>query len=478
MSTSPIRHRSRSSLVLVTDKGAAMNKTADPKLGWAVRLAVEIEYREVAELRTYARNPRTHSKKQIRKIAACIREFGFVNPIVVDETGEILVGHGRLAAAELLGLETVPVVRLCHLSAEQKRAYRIADNRIAELAGWDERLLALKIETHFEIEILGFETAEIDRLVDPPAAQKEDALDETEAPAGPVVSKLGDLWLLGRHRLLCDDARDSVSYKSLLAGEKAQMVFTDPPYNVRIDGHVCGLGRIQHREFPMASGEMSKAEFIEFLKRVLGNLAHATIDGAIHFICMDWRHMLELLTAGYAVYHELKNVCVWAKDNGGLGSFYRSRHEMVFVFKHGTAPHTNTFGLGETGRYRTNVWEYAGANTLRPGRQEELAMHPTVKPVALVADAIKDCSRRGDIVLDAFGGSGTTIIAAEKTGRRGHLLELDPVYVDVTIRRWQKRFGRQARHAGTGLTFDEMAAKRIKVETPNPSNAEMEAGHE
>jgi DNA modification methylase len=461
-----------------------MNKTADPKLGWAERLTVKIEYRAVADLGVYERNTRTHSKKQIQQIAASVREFGFVNPIIVDENGEVIAGHGRLAAAKLLGLEKVPVVHLDHLSAEQKRAYRIADNRIAELAGWDEPLLAieieslLEIETPFEIEIIGFETAEIDRLIDPSAGpNKADPFEEVVEPQGSAVTEPDDLWLLGRHRLLCGDARDPACYETLLAGEKAQMVFTDPPFNVRIGGHVCGLGRIQHREFAMASGEMSKVEFTEFLKTVLGNLAQASSDGAIHFVCMDWRHLQEVLEAGYAAYSELKNLCVWAKDNGGMGSFYRSRHELVFVFKHGTGPHINNFGLGETGRYRTNVWQYAGVNSWRRGRQEQLAMHPTVKPVALVVDAIKDCSRRGGIVLDAFGGSGTTIIAAEKTGRRGYLLELDPLYVDVTIRRWQKRFRQQAQHACTGLSFEEIAAQRSKVETLNRSCTVMEACH-
>ncbi len=274
------------------------------------------------------------------------------------------------------------------------------------------------------------------------------------------MTQPGNLWILGRHRLLCADARDSTSYAALLAGEKAQMVFTDPPYNVPIGGHVSGSGRVQHREFVMASGEMSEAEFTTFLRTVLRNLASASADGAIHFVCMDWRHMRELLAAGHDAYTELKNVCVWAKDNGGMGSFYRSQHELVFAFKNGEAPHINNFGLGETGRYRTNLWSYAGVNTLRPGRQEELTMHPTVKPVALVMDAIKDCSKRGGIILDAFGGSGTTLIAAQKTERRGYLLELDPLYCDVIVRRFQKRIGEPARLASSGHTFAELEAAR------------------
>ncbi|MGG5822000.1 DNA-methyltransferase [Falsiroseomonas sp. HW251] len=238
------------------------------------------------------------------------------------------------------------------------------------------------------------------------------------------------------------------------------MVFTDPPYNVPIQGHVSGLGRVQHGEFAMASGEMTEADFTRFLTTVLGHMAAVSADGAIHFVCMDWRHMHEVLAAGRAVYCELKNLCVWNKDNGGIGAFYRSKHELIFVFKKGTASHINTFGLGEKGRYRTNVWDYAGANSFKRGRAEELAMHPTVKPVALVMDAIKDCSRRGGVVLDGFGGSGTTLIAAHRTGRRGYLLKIDPLYVDVIIRRWQALTGEVARHAVTGEAF-EAAEQRL-----------------
>jgi DNA modification methylase len=220
-------------------------------------------------------------------------------------------------------------------------------------------------------------------------------------------------------------------------GERAQMVFTDPPYNVPIDGHVGGLGAVKHREFAMASGEMSKSEFIFFLHAAFTNLCRHSIDGSIHFICMDWRHMAEILTAGEAVYHELKNLIVWAKDNGGMGSFYRSRHELIFAFKNGTLPHHNSFELGQHGRYRTNVWQYRGVNSFSRGRADELALHPTVKPVQMIADAIKDVSSRNGIVLDLFGGSGSTLIAAQKTGRRAFLCELDPVYCDRIICRWE-----------------------------------------
>ncbi len=248
-----------------------------------------------------------------------------------------------------------------------------------------------------------------------------------------------------------------------MAGETAALLFTDPPYNVPIDGHVCGLGAFRHREFAMASGEMTPEQFTGFLTCALGNAASVCRDGAIAFVCMDWRHMRELLAAGVAVFSELKNLCVWNKTNGGMGTFYRSKHELIFVFKVGAGPHTNTFGLGETGRYRTNVWDYAGVTSPGAARQEALSMHPTVKPVALVADAIRDCSERGNIVLDLFGGSGATLMAAETCGRSARLLEIDPVYCDVTIVRWQRYTGRQAVLQETGATFEALAAGRGAV---------------
>ncbi len=222
-----------------------------------------------------------------------------------------------------------------------------------------------------------------------------------------------------------------------MTGDLARMVFTDPPYNVPIDGHVGNSGAVKHPEFAMASGEMSFAEFTAFLRSSFANLVRSSVDGSIHFVCMDWRHMPEMLAASEGIYSELKNLIVWAKDNGGMGTFYRSRHELIFAFKNGTAAHVNSFELGQHGRYRTNVWQYRGVNTLKSGRMDELSMHPTVKPVQMIADAIKDVSARGDIVLDLFGGSGSTMIAAHKTGRRAYLCELDPTYCDRIIRRWE-----------------------------------------
>jgi DNA modification methylase len=323
-----------------------------------------------------------------------------------------------------------------------------------------------ELDISLDLTLTGFETAEIDLLLESldPTGEADPADAPPEPVSGPPMTRPGDLWALGRHRLLCGDATRVTSYAQLMGEGRARMVFTDPPYNVPISGHVCGSGAIKHREFAMASGEMSEADFTGFLRTALGHLAHHSLDGAIHFVCMDWRHMGEILAAGRGVYSELKNLVVWNKTNAGMGSFYRSKHELVFAFKVGTAPHVNTFELGQHGRYRTNVWDYPGVNTLRPDRLEELAMHPTVKPVAMVADAIRDCSGRGEAVLDAFAGSGTTLIAAETTGRIGYGLEIDPAYVDTAIRRWQALTGEAARHAETGLTFDATAAERIRAE--------------
>jgi DNA modification methylase len=429
---------------------------------------MKIEYTTIRELRPYANNARTHSRKQIKQIARSIEKFGFCNPVLIDDNRQIIAGHGRVKAAELLGLEAIPTCRLSHLSEAEKRAYILADNKLAEKAGWDKELLAIElrglIELDFDIELTGFETAEIDLILEEAgeatgtASGPEDAAPEPSA--GPAVSQLGDLWLLGTHRLLCGDARDEAAYDALLEGAKAEFVFTDPPFNVPIDGHVCGLGRVHHREFAMASGEMTEAEFTGFLQAVFGLLVDNTVDGSIHQLCMDWRHIAEMLSAGRAVYSELKNLCVWNKSNAGMGSFYRSKHELVFVWKSGTAAHINNFELGQHGRHRTNVWDYAGVNTMRPGRMEELALHPTVKPVALVAHAIKDCSRRGGLVLDPFCGSGTILIAAERTGRKARALEIDPIYVDVAVRRWQTYTGKSAVLAGSDESFETVAEQR------------------
>lgn len=430
---------------------------------------LKIEQMPVTALKPWARNARTHSKKQIGEIAESIRAFGFTNPVLIDRENTILAGHGRVAAARLLSMRKVPCVRLENMTPAQKRAYVVADNKLALNAGWDEELLGeelaalLEIDLDFDIGVTGFSIPEIDSLIE--GLNPEEAGDPAadllpEDDGSSPVSREGDIWQLGPHRLICGSALDPQTFHRLMGKERARMVFTDPPYNVPIGGHVSGLGKIRHREFAMASGEMTRDEFTGFLETAFRNMVDHSLDGSIHFICMDWRHMGEMMEAGEAVYSELKNLCVWAKDNGGMGAFYRSRHELVFAFKKGTAPHINSFGLGQHGRYRTNVWEYRGVNTMRAGRMEELALHPTVKPVAMIVDAIKDVSKRGEIVLDAFGGSGSTLIAAHKTGRRARLIELDPIYVDRIVKRWQAFAHDDAVLDSTGQSFGDVAHMR------------------
>ncbi|MGE3583166.1 MAG: site-specific DNA-methyltransferase, partial [Hyphomonadaceae bacterium] len=389
----------------------------------------KIERTSLASLKPHANNARSHSARQIEQIAASIRRFGFTNPILVGDDLTIIAGHGRFAAAKLLGMTEAPIIRLSHLNADERRAYVLADNRLAEKAGWDREILAIELqwltEAKFDTHAVGFETPEVDMILEAAAEGDPNGRDDADivpASGGEPRSKPGDLWLCGRHRLLCADAREGHAYRRLMTDAAADVVFTDPPYNVPIDGFVGGKGQVRHREFAMGAGEMSGAEFQRFLQASLGAAAAACRPGAIALVCMDWRHAAELLSAGRTVFAELKNICVWNKTNGGMGSLYRSQHEFVFVFKAGDAPHENNIELGRHGRNRTNVWSYPGVNTFREGRDAELAMHPTVKPVALVADAIKDVSRRGGVVLDPFGGSGSTLIAAEQCGRAARLI--------------------------------------------------------
>lgn len=434
--------------------------------------SLKLDYLPIGRLHANPRNARVHSDRQVRQIAGSIRTFGFTNPVLIDSDNTIIAGHGRVEAARLLNQEQVPVIRLEHMNDAQLRAYMLADNRLAEKAGWDTDILNIElqhlteIELDFDIEVTGFETAEIDLMLgdgfegaDPGAADPADAVPDP-GTGETATTRPGDLWQLGDHRLICADSLETAAYTALMAGGTARMVFTDPPYNVPINGHVSGLGKARHREFAMASGEMTSAGFTGFLETVLQQQSQHVVDGGLLFVCMDWRHVGELDRASRTAGLTLKNICVWVKSNGGMGSLYRSRHELVFVLKSGTAPHVNNIELGRFGRYRTNVWEYAGVNTFGTDREAALAAHPTVRPVALVADAIRDCSKRRDIILDPFGGSGTTLIAAERTGRRARLVEIDPRYCDVTIRRWQALTGQQAVLADTGEKFDAVVDRR------------------
>lgn len=427
------------------------------------------QFMVIDALKPNARNARVHSKKQIRQIADSVAAFGFVFPIVIDEHRDIIAGCGRWEAAKQLGLKQVPVIVVQGLSEAKRRALALADNKLAENAGWNREKLALElpelsellIEEGLDISLTGFEAPEIDQLTadfeeDP--SDPADAIDPAWATA-PPISAPGDLWALGRHRVLCGDARSESDLTRLMDGAQAAMAFLDPPYNVHMR-NVVGRGRIKHRDFRIGSGELSRPGFIQFLNDALGAAAAVSRNGAVHYVCMDWRHVGELLESADKVYGETLNIAVWVKSNAGQGSLYRSQHELVAIFRVGAESHLNNIELGRHGRSRSNVWQYAGINSFRAGRLDDLRSHPTVKPVALVADAMKDVTRRRDIVLDSFCGSGTTVLAAERVGRKAYTLELEPCFVDIAVRRWQAFTRRDAIHAASGLTFDEIASKR------------------
>ena len=426
--------------------------------------------RSPLELIPNLRNPRDHSPRQIKQLKRSIGKFGFVSAIVTDSAGHVIIGNARTLAAIQLGLTTIPTINVDHLNEPEKRALALTDNRLAETSKWNDKILGEELQAlsslnlDFGLDITGFEMGEIDfRIENATSLSKDDYEIEVELDpiSGPPVSKPGDLWILGDHRLVNGSALDEGAFDTLMNGDKAAMVFTDPPYNVPVSGHVSGNGDTKHREFAMASGEMTKIEFVRFLLLVFELLIRHTVSGSIHFCCMDWRHCEDILAAAKAVYSELKNICIWVKSNAGMGSFYRSQHELIFVFKSGSQPHQNNIQLGRHGRHRSNIWNYPNANAFGKTSEEGplFKLHPTVKPVKLIADAIMDCSSRGEIILDGFVGSGTTIIAAERTGRRCFGIEIDPLYVDIAIRRWQAYTGESALHGVSGIAFDSLSAE-------------------
>lgn len=429
---------------------------------------IAVVYRSITELKTDPRNPRIHGARQIRQLARSIETFGFNVPVLIDSDGKVIAGHGRVRAAQHLGWIEVPTICLSHLSEAQMRAYMIADNRLSENSTWDEKLLGeqlrdlAELDLDFSLEATGFEMGEIDFRIEQLNADSDGAPDAADDVSGlrdgPQVSRPGDLWLLGKDcRVYCGSALDAPAYAKLMDGERAAVTFADPPYNVKISGNVSGLGAVQHREFAMGSGEMTEPQFTEFLAKAFSLFARHSVDGSLHFLCMDWRHISEMLAAAGAAYAELMNMCVWVKDNAGMGSLYRSQHELIFVYKNGHGRHSNNVQLGRFGRNRTNVWRYPSAHSFSRSGDEGnlLAMHPTVKPVAMIADVLMDCTNRGEIVLDGFLGSGSTVIAAERTGRRCFGIELDSRYVDTIVRRWQAFTRDSARHA-SGKPFDEI----------------------
>lgn len=418
----------------------------DQNVALSENSVLSIIYRETSSLVPDLRNARTHSRKQILQIVASIREFGFTNPILTDPEGRLIAGHGRLLAAKEMGLDQVPVIEIAGLSDIQKRALRLADNKIALNAGWDMEILKLELgelsmpEISFDLTLTGFASGEIDVIL-----QDSPDPDDEVIPAVPRSprTQLGDIWALGPHRVGCGDGRDIDFLRAVVGdGTFVDAAFLDPPYNVKINGHVNAKGR--HREFAMASGEMTTDAFRDFLGQTLGACAAVSRPGAVHFVCMDWRHMDDVSAAATSLYDELLNICVWNKSNAGMGSLYRSKHEMIFVYRVPGGAHYNAVELGKHGRYRTNVWDYASVNSLKGSRRQDLDLHPTVKPVAMVADAICDVTRQGGLVLDIFLGSGTSLIAAERVGRRFRGLDIDPAYVDVAIERWENLTGQTA----------------------------------
>ena len=440
----------------------------DPSLKHNQRLTMA--YMPIGDIKSNPRDPRVYQRAEKRRIAKALKKFGPI-PLILDAEGNLISGNIWLLAMIMAGFSEIPVIVAHHLTLAEAEAFMLAQVRLVELGKWDERLLGEVLrdltlqDLDLDLSITGFDPPEIDLKIlalDNPSDGPDPA--DEPVPLGPSVSRRGDVWILGLHRLLCADSLITESYKALLLGEAAHIIFSDPPFNVEIAGNVSGLGVVTHREFAMASGEMSEAEFVAFLTTVLTLMAANSVDGSLHYIAMDWRHLHELQTAGRLVYDSLQNLCVWAKDNGGMGSLYRSAQELFFVFKKGKKQHRNNVQLGRFGRNRTNVWHYPGVRTFGRGGEEGnlLHVHPTVKPVALIADALLDASRRGDIVLDPFMGSGSTLIAAEKVGRRARGIEIDPLYVDAAIRRWERWTGEEARLESDGRTFSQIAAERLQ----------------
>jgi len=456
-SLAAMRHTCREQARPITDPSADQNTEA-------ICLSEMIELLPIDALKPNPRNARTHSKKQIAQIVESIQQFGVYKPIIIDNVETVLAGNGTLAAAILLGLKLVPVVRITHLTPTQKRLLVLADNKIAENAGWDREFLAEELaelsvvlddlEVDLSLDVTGFETGEVDILLDDFGNEEEPETLHL-SPTAQVMSQTGYMWELGKHRLLCGDSRDSVVVSTLFGDRQARLTITDPPYNVRVQGHVGGRGKVKHDEFAFASGEMSSEEYQQFLHSVVSNLAEATVYGGLVYMFIDWRHIEDLLAVGRGQGLVLKNVCVWNKTTPGQGSFYRSAHELIAVFQKPGGKAINNIQLGKFGRNRTNVWSYPGVNTFKTGNGGDLDLHPTVKPVNMIADSIKDASKRGEIVFDPFLGSGTTLLAAEKTGRRCYAIEYEPRYIDMAIRRWMEMTGKDVTLLETGCAIDK-----------------------
>lgn len=408
---------------------------------------IKLEYLELESLSLNPKNAKKHSKEQISEIAKNITKNGFNAPIGVRQN-KIIAGHGRYLAAKKLGLKSVPAVNLDHLSEEQARLYALADNKLAEKSEWDYEILIPELDelmssVDSDMDLTGFNSIELDNILYKPLIEESKKEKEEKFPEINIQKrvKLGDIWQLGRHRLICGNALHRKTYEKLLGEKLADIVITDPPYNVKISGHV--TTQKHHKEFAEASGEKTDEEFTSFLRDTFNKLVEFSKDGSIHYIFMDWKHSKNMHDAG-AEYTELKNICLWAKELAGMGSLYRSQHELCFVFKNGTATHTNNIELGKHGRYRTNVWKYKGMHASNKQAKDLGKLHPTVKNTAMLMDMLLDCSNTRDTVLDCFGGSGSTLIAAERTGRNAAIIELSQEYCDVILARWEHETGKKA----------------------------------
>lgn len=435
---------------------------------------IKFEIVDFVFLKPHKKSLKVHSKEKIKLLANSISALDCIVPIVVDKNYRIIAGNARYKAIKQLGLKSVPVIKAEHLTDDQVRLYRIADNKLAEGSKWDDELLRVELEylsnIDIDVTLTGFQIPEIDFILNDQAFVEPVTDEALLAPPTRPVTRSRDIFSLGKHRVACGDLRIRPVMLSLMGQERATLVITDPPFNVPINGHVL-VGSSRHSEFAMASGEMSQEEFTAFLQSCFEQFCDFSVDGSLHLVFMDWRHIREITQAGDAVYDKQMNLCVWAKSNAGMGSLWRSQHELVFIFKKGKKPHINNVHLGKHGRHRSNVWQYAGMNAFGANRDEALESHPTVKPETMIADAIMDVSNRGDIVLDGFLGSGTTLLAAEQTGRVCYGCEIEPRYVDVAIHRFHQMSDAPVIHEQSGMTFDELRVTRLDADTG-------EVGHE